>query len=536
MERLGNLLKSIDGKGYKAYKEISGKYKIKDLELEILNVQGDPFASPTLFELTISLRRLLDNIELFNNKVRQVAFEDYLLRELFEKIKLENLENEIIIQKPSMEVLRRTAINIKGEFLHIKYYMNLPAKGRNVLGHSALKKINDYALKIEGFLVGFDMKKARKHVILQENIEDLREQITKDKIKVFIGNGSILKKDYILNSPKTLEKEFILKNGEKIKGLCIKEGITVITGYDFQGKSTLLQAISRGIYNHIEGSGLEYLLTNREAVNIFAEKNRVIHGLDMSSFIKEENRARHYDESCASSLISQTANLLEAIEVGTPLLLIDEDTSVVNFLYRDKNLKNYLEGIEYSVPFIEKMKKIYANYNISSIIVTSSIESFVNCANTVILMKNYELIDISNNIVKKEYSNTKDNDFSITRRKVNVEKTLEDFQGKKYKFKTCGTNFISFGKEEIQINSNNYIIDNGQLNFIGEVIKKIFSREELHEKTLREILETYERRFENEGIEEVLDTKNGMLTFARKYEIALVINRFPKKLYIDEVW
>ena len=80
-------------------------------------------------------------------------------------------------------------------------------------------------------------------------------------------------------------------------------------------------------------------ILDKEAVNIMAEKGRSINGLDMSSFIKGEEKVNK--ESTSSSLLCQTANLLEAIEVGTPLLLIDEDNSVTNFLYRDKFLKNY---------------------------------------------------------------------------------------------------------------------------------------------------------------------------------------------------
>ncbi len=225
----------------------------------------------------------------------------------------------------------------------------------------------------------------------------------------------------------------------------------------------------------------------------------------MSSFIRGEERAKYYIEQCASSLISQTANVLEAVEVGKPLLLIDEDNSVTNFLYRDAKLKEYLQGKEHSIPFIEKMNNLYEDLGVSSIVVTSSIGAFMSCADQVLLMKDYEVYISSN---------------------------LEEFQNKKVKFKTSGMENISFGKEEINLNKNNLIIDNGQLNFIVELIKKIFSRSELHGKTLKEILDTYEERIDNEGIEEVLGVKNGSLIFARKYEVAAVINRFKKSLYV----
>ena len=216
MERLGNLLKSIDGKGYKAYKEISGKYKIKDLELEILNVQGDPFASPTMFEFSIKVRKVTDNLELLETKIKKTAFEDYLLRELYENLEKDGYIGEIFLLKPQDEIIKRTAISIKGEKLFIKYYLNLPAKGRNVLGNEAFEKIDKFSKKIYEYLLGFNVEKAKRQIKLFENIENLREKLKTEKVKVFIANGTIIKKEdkeIRIDSPPTLEREFVLENG-----------------------------------------------------------------------------------------------------------------------------------------------------------------------------------------------------------------------------------------------------------------------------------------------------------------------------------
>lgn len=535
MERLLNLLKNIDGKGFKAYKDISGLYNTADYSLEILSVQGDPFASPTMFEFSIKIKKMTDSIELIGNKIKRTAFEDYLLRELYGKLDKNSHTTEVFLIKPQEEILKRTAINIKNDKIFIKYYLNLPAKGRSVLGNEAYKKISIFAEKIYEYLMDFDFEGAKRHIWLYENIEKLRQKMKSEKIKVFIGNGTVIKKEgkeIVINSPQTLEQEIALDNGFSIKGMCIKEGITVITGYDFQGKSTLLEAIAKGVYNHVEGSGLEYLVTDKEAVNIFAEKGRVINGLDMSSFIRGEERVKYYIESNASSLISQTANVLEAAEVGNPFLLIDEDNSVTNFLYRDSLLKEYLDGKEQAIPFIEKMKALHNELGISSLIVTSSIGAFMPCANQVLLMKDYQVFDITNSIEKKNTEEEFKDFIKINKRKLNISSNIEEFQNKKTKFKTFGMENISFGKEEINLNKNNLIVDNGQLNFIGELIKKIFSRTELHGKTLKEILDIYEERIEKEGIEEVLGVKSGSLIVARKYEVAAVINRFKKNLYV----
>jgi predicted ABC-class ATPase len=294
MERLKNLLTKIDGKGYKAYKDIAGEYETKDYSLEIMNVQGDPFASPTMFEWSILTKKVFDSNDLITNKDKKLAFEDFILRYLHENFKNDKILEEIFILEPQVEILKRSVVSFKGERLFIKYYFNLPARGRNVLGDEAFEKISSHGKIIYDYLKNLPLNKARSHVNFYENIENLREQLKKDKIKVFVGEGTVFEKagkKIPFVSPKSLLKEYKLDDGKLIRGMALKEGITLITGFDFQGKSTLLKGIMSGVYNKIEGCGREFLLTDKEAVNIMAEKGRSINGLDMSSFIKGEEKA-----------------------------------------------------------------------------------------------------------------------------------------------------------------------------------------------------------------------------------------------------
>lgn len=531
MERLKNLLTSIDGKGYKAYKDIAGLYETSNYNLEILNVQGDPFASATMFEWSINTKKIIENNELYENKNKKLALEDFILRYLYESFKNEGFLEEIYMIEPQDEILKRSAICFKGDRLFIKYYFNLPAKGRNVLGNVAFKKIENHSNKVFKYLLNLPVEEVKKHIKFYENIELLRTKLKEDKIKVFIGNGTLFKKDnetIPFVSPPSLLKEYQLENGMKVEGMGLKEGITLITGYDFQGKSSLLEGIMAGVYNRVEGSGREFLITDKEAVNVVAEKGRSINGLDMSSFIKGEKRVKN--ENTNSSLLCQTANLLEAVEIGTPLLLIDEDNSVTNFLYRDEILKEYLKGEESFTPFIEKMKNLYENSGISSIIVTGSM-GVLPYANQILLVNDCTIKDISGSFEKTSFEENLVN-LKINKRRLDVSSNFDEFINKKIKIKTEGRYNISFGKEEIKLKDNNPLIHNGQLNYIGELIKKIFSRNELHGKTLKEVLDIYEERIEKEGIEEVLGTKNGSLIFARKYEVAAVINRLKKSFYV----
>jgi predicted ABC-class ATPase len=125
---------------------------------------------------------------------------------------------------------------------------------------------------------------------------------------VFVPNGAILPRasgasDKPLGSnvipfqsPPSLEKTYNLPNKGPITGMSIPSGVTTIVGGGFHGKSTLLQAISLGIYNHIPGDGREYLVTNPTAVGVRSEDGRSVTGVDISAFISNLPGGARTDE------------------------------------------------------------------------------------------------------------------------------------------------------------------------------------------------------------------------------------------------
>ena len=134
-------------------------------------------------------------------------------------------------------------------------------------------------------------------------------------------------------SPPSMELTLELPHHGPLKGMGIPKGITLIVGGGYHGKSTLLEALELGVYNHIAGDGREYVITESDAVKIRAEDGRSIKHADISLFINDlpngKQTSSFYSED-ASGSTSQAANVVEALETGSRLLLIDEDTSATN--------------------------------------------------------------------------------------------------------------------------------------------------------------------------------------------------------------
>ncbi len=559
MKNLESLLKRVDGKGYKAYKDIKGTYKFNHYDLNILYVQGDPFASPSLFEIECNLFKLGFAYELFNTRAKKVAFEDFILRRVYKtlvKLKSRGLgsgkSGEIYVYKPSCEIIKRSACEIKEDKLRIKVYLGLPAKGRRVLAKEALFMINEQLPKVYEAIKNIDMNKLEEHVEHNETIENIRVEMKKKGIMTFIANGSILARESSVSerplrsavpfeSPSTLSEEILLDNGVHLKGMGIKEGITVISGGGFHGKSTLLNAIEKGVYNHILGDGREYVITRDDACKIRAEDGRSVNKVNISSFI--DNLPFHKDTKSfstpnASGSTSQASNIVEAIEIGSKLLLIDEDTSATNFMIRDKKVEELIsKDKEPITPFLSKIKSLYERNGVSSIVVVGGLGDYFAVADNILVMDNYQTKDKTKKakeIIAKYKDTNILNDtegITFTNRQLNVSESIKIFNDKKDKVKHRDMDHLLIGKDEIDLRSIEQLVETGQVNFVGELIKIIFRRRDLDKYTLRDILDTYENRLLDENICEILDNNSGNISYARKFEIGAAINRLRREIF-----
>ena len=143
-------------------------------------------------------------------------------------------------------------------------------------------------------------------------------------------------------SPDSLRVTVSLPHAGTVSGMGIPTGVTLVVGGGYHSKSTLLLALERGVYNHVPGDGRERVVTDPTAVKIRAEDGRRIEGVDVRPFIDrlpDGSEAARFRTANASGSTSQAANILEAMEVGAKLLLLDEDTSATNFMVRDVRMQ-----------------------------------------------------------------------------------------------------------------------------------------------------------------------------------------------------
>ena len=550
---LKNELFKIDGKGYKAYKALEGRYDFKKYVLSIDHVQGDPFASPSRVRIIMDNKIAQIPEELFDNKNKEIAVCDFLTR-LFSK----NIRNQsekifgsgksglIEISRCPQEILERTAIIRNKNFFEVRFYLGFPARGRSVLARELEKIIfNIIPNIVESTFIYKNINKLAliNRVKLMEDQCFIRENLKKKGLVAFVANGSILPRESGVSarplrdgkkfvSPQALEVEFDTPNRGKIKGMGIPKGITLIVGGGYHGKSTLLKALELGIYNHIEGDGREFVITDESALKVRAEDGRAITSTDISLFINNLPNGKDtvkFNTENASGSTSQAANIIEAIEGKAKVLLIDEDTSATNFMIRDDIMQQLvIKEKEPITPFIDVAKSLYKRLGISTILVAGSCGDFFDIADLVIQMDCYEPYEVTTKA--KELSRGKislrdDLDIYIDFGRVLVKGSISEGP-KGIKIKNLGKDGLSINKENIDLKSVEQIVDGEQINTIGMTIKFIEDKYSGKDLTVERIVDEIEKDLTKSliGIDNIKGG-NGSLAMPRKQEILCAINR-----------
>lgn len=563
MKNLNDLkreLINIDGRGYKAYKSLEGLYDFNSYILAIDHVQGDPFAAPSRVRVIINREKAGFPKELVSNYYGRIAVQDYLTRLFYKNINAYSSKvfgsgksGLISISRCTQEILDRTSVIINKGEIEARFEVGFPARGRSVLAKELEKILYVFLPKIVDnslFYKNISQDKLINRVKLVEDQEFIRKELEDRGLVAFVANGSILPRESGVStkplrdgikfySPKSLEVTFNLPNRGKIVGMGIKKGITLIVGGGYHGKSTLLQALELGVYNHIENDGREFVITDNTALKVRAEDGRVIHNNDISLFIDNlpnKKNTKNFSSENASGSTSQAANIIEGIESGANTFLIDEDTSATNFMIRDDVMQRLVaKEKEPITPFIEIVKELYEQKGISTIIVVGSSGDYFDIADTVIQMDSYEPLDVTDKA--KELATGKVLD-RIKNRNINIDISLNrvlqkgsiEKGPKGVKIKTSGIDGLNINKEFIDLKSVEQIVDVEQVKAIGEIIKWADDNLVNNKETLSEISDKIISYINSNGLIKVNNTKGGIgnMSMPRKQEIMCAINRYRK--------
>ena len=561
MKRLGTLLQSIDHKGYPAYKSLRGSYQFGNYQLNIDHVQGDPFAAPSRVSVKILGARAGFPSTFYEKKHRRIALEDHILRLFHKEIEKYNFKASgsgksglIAVCACGQEVLERSAchVNEKNGDVEVHFAVGFPANGRSINARELEKILFQFLPKCVEETCLYQNVDAGRLKIAVELADDqafIRSQMKKEGIVAFVANGSILPRESGVSqrpmkgaipfqSPKSMEVTWKLPHRGEVTGMAIREGITLIVGGGYHGKSTLLQALQWAVYSHIPGDGREYVVTDDTAFKIRSEDGRSICNTDISLFIRNLPNSKDtasFSTLDASGSTSQAANVVEAMEAGANLLLLDEDTSAANFMIRDELMEMVVaEGKEPIVPFIRRVRGLYLEAGISTILVAGSCGAFFHVADTIIQMDEYEPYEITEQAKKAadrfplNFDCEAKMDWTKKERTISFSKKRgRDDRGSK--IKTMGRDGFMINKENVDLRYLEQIADGVQMTGIAKILDYLQEQYAGKEVSVDKIADEVMKSLEQEGIYATLKGSGGTdLAVPRKCEICGCINRYVK--------
>ncbi|HHJ3176007.1 TPA: ABC-ATPase domain-containing protein [Vibrio parahaemolyticus] len=489
MDQLTATLKKIEKQNYRAYQQIKGQYDFTDFTLFIDHVQGDPYASASRFRATrawslTGLEWLKDESPAFQRAAR-----DFIARS-FEQFAKQ--ENTVSIALNGQTVLDSTAVLFTEEGIELRFRVNLPAEGRAVLGKKANNILTFHLPKfIRRATLERELGKEAmvKHCQVVEDQSALREQLEAHNLVAFVANGSVLpriagncdlpmKEAVEFTAPESLQVTLHAPNKGYITGLGIPKGITLIVGGGFHGKSTLLNAIERSIYDHIPGDGREYIVTDQKAMKIRAEDGRCVHHLNLSNYINHLPMGKDtadFSTQDASGSTSQAAWLQESIEAGATSLLIDEDTSATNFMIRDERMQALVaKGDEPITPLVDRIGQLRDELDISTIIVMGGSGDYLDVANTVIQMHDYQAVDVTEKAKQviaqhptQRHNESEESLQTFRPRALNRVALMNILTDGKFRVSAKGKDSLRFGKEFTDLSALEQIESADEVNAIG---------------------------------------------------------------------
>ena len=547
----------IDGRPYGHYRDLRGhRYALASGALTFEHVQGDPFAAPSRLRVDIPATVLRLPAWARAGRDARRATADFLQRVLYPALDRaaggagSGRSGLLEIAATGQEVLDRTGVAVDAEGgARVRLCAGLPAAGRRILGRAAaelLARRLDSALR--GVIGRLDFDALRTHVQVVEDQVALRTQLHERKLIAFLAEDSILPRRsgadprplaaaLPLRVPAALAVELQAPHAGTLRGFGIRAGVTLIVGGGYHGKSTLLQALALGVYDHLPGDGRERCVSAEELVSVRAEDGRAVRGVCLTPFIGALPLGRDtsfFDSDDASGSTSQAAAIVEALEAGATGLLIDEDTAATNFMIRDARMRRLVPGEHEPItPFIDRVRQLREQRGVSSVLVVGGAGDYLDVADCVIRMDAYQPRDVSARA--REVAAAQPLGDAAPRApgawppsapRVPLPESLDPRRGRRpERVRAVKTRAIEFGHEEIDVSLLYQLVDAAQCRMIGDLLLRLTRGLCDGRRDLPRILAALDADLHAHGLDSLAQAGFGDRARPRRFEVAAALNR-----------
>ncbi|MEM6929835.1 MAG: ABC-ATPase domain-containing protein, partial [Myxococcota bacterium] len=538
------------GRSYPAYRDLGGPWTLGALALTVDHVQGDPFASPS--RVTVRLDVGLPAAPGVDDPTGvRLATEDWLLRSFVDTLAARGRTSRgsgksglIDALRPGPEVVDRSALRLdRTGRATVRLAVGLPARGRRIDGGQARALFDDLREALDALPASPDDPELVAHVASVVRQRALRDQLRARGLVAFVEDGSGLPRasgvsqaplaDAVrFRAPETLAVTLDAPTGPA-RGLGIREGVTLIVGGGFHGKSTVLDALARGHLDHVPGDGREGVVADPDTVKIRAEDGRRIARVDVSAFLGElpgGRRVAPLSTDDASGSTSQAAAIVEAREAGARVLLIDEDTSATNLLVRDERMRALIEDRHEPItPLVARARQL-ARAGTSVVMVVGGVGDWLAVADTVLGMTAFEAWDATSRAqALAGPAPAPPGPFTEpSPRRI-------EGQAPPRRLRCRDVRAIQWGDTDIDLTAIEPVLSAWHARTLGHAVRFVLDGLANGRRTLPQLLDALDAILLDEGTEALspFAAPSGDLVAVRRHEVAAVLNRLRGLVVVD---
>ncbi|WP_228717719.1 ABC-ATPase domain-containing protein [Allosaccharopolyspora coralli] len=534
-------LRDMHGSGYGRYKSLMGVWRFDGFDLEVQKIQPDPFAPASRCEVRVHPEHAAIDRHWWSNSVRARALAGFLVRAADRVLR----DSRLRVDPGRQEVLDRAACQIVDGQVRLRLGIDMPGKGRSIDGRAAEQALcRDLPNMVQAALrwETADQDRLQEFVDSVEDTDALRRVLDERGWVAFVADGAILPRrsgvderplsDAVpFRSPESLRGEVDLPHRGRVSGMGVPEGITLVVGGGFHGKSTLLRALEDGIYDHVPGDGRELVVSRPDTVKVRAEDGRRVHRVDVGAFVDHLPTGADttdFSTDNASGSTSQAAGLVESVEAGAKLLLLDEDTAATNLMIRDARMQTLVhKDSEPLTPFVDLIRPLYEQRGVSTVLVMGGSGDYMDVADRVLMMDAYAAVEVTDRA--REIAGTptgrsrEASEFPATRHRVVDPRSIPT---EKPKVRSRGVDALTLGESTVELRAVEQIVDPGQVTGIGLALVTC-ARSGLIDgtRTVAEILDAFDGEVAERGIHAVDARYAGEFVVPRRFELAAALNR-----------
>jgi len=559
-ETLRQKLKYLDGKDYGAYQSILGEYSYPDFELYIDRIQKDPYAPPStgIFRVRVVRKRARIPTDMTDSYIREVALRDFLARQFYNNCTKISKGRRgtghsgiITLAKPEQAILERSSIVTHDDFVEARFFIGFPALGRRISAKIADAMLFDelpQIIRLSLYIENLCVDDIYRHIKIAEDADFLRRKLDSLGLIAFIADGALLPRASGVDprplkaqtvvpfqSPESLRLGIKLPHAGHITGMGVPRGVTLIVGGGYHGKSTLLNAMELGIYNHIPEDGRELCVSLSGIIKVRASSGRYVVKTDISTFINKlplQKDTTLFSTQNASGSTSQAASISEAIEAGAEVLLMDEDTCAANFMIRDKRMQQLVaKENEPITSFIDKIRQLYQEKGISTVLVMGGSGDYFDVADHIIQMVEFIPQDVTQRAheISKNFPTGRADEggqgFGPSIQRIPIADSLNPYnEYNKMRISASDPHKLIFGQSAVALSDVEQIVETAQTKAIGRAI--YYAQKYMDgKKTLKEIIHLVIDDLNKEGLDLLDKRLTGDLARFRELELAAALNR-----------